>query len=99
MVHAWEDEVVAVYPRLLALTNVPHASQVHAFFRGRLVGGRYGVGHESLDARLYAPDALPWDELAFPSVTFALERLLADRAAGREESHITTVQPVRRSRA
>lgn len=84
---------------LLALINVPHASQVHVFFRGRLAGGRFGVGHESLDARLYLPEEIPWDALAFPSVTFALRSLLADREAGREDAHITTVQPLRLARA
>jgi ADP-ribose pyrophosphatase YjhB (NUDIX family) len=81
---------------LLSVINVPHASQVHVFFRAELVGGRFGVGHESMDAALYAQADIPWPELAFPSVEFTLRRYLADREAGRESSHLTTVERLRR---
>jgi ADP-ribose pyrophosphatase YjhB (NUDIX family) len=81
---------------LLSVINVPHASQVHVFFRGRLVGGHFGVGHESLDAGLYEEGRIPWSELAFPSVEYTLRRYLADRTAGREDSHVTTVERLRR---
>jgi ADP-ribose pyrophosphatase YjhB (NUDIX family) len=82
---------------LLSVINVPHASQVHVFFRGLLRDGRFGVGHESLDAALYAEAQIPWPELAFPSVEYTLQRYLADRAAGREDAHVTTVQRLGRS--
>ena len=82
--------------RLVSVINVPHASQVHLFYRARLVEGRFGVGHESLDAALYTEASLPWSELAFPSVEFTLQRYLSDRAQGREEVHVTTVQRIRR---
>jgi ADP-ribose pyrophosphatase YjhB (NUDIX family) len=81
--------------RLLSVINVPHASQVHLFYRARLVEGRFGVGHESLDAALYTEASLPWSELAFPSVEFTLQRFLSDRTQGREDVHVTTVQRIR----
>ena len=81
---------------LLSVINVPHASQVHLFYRASLVGGRYGVGHESLDAALYREAEVPWDDLAFPSVEFTLRRYFADRAEGREGAHVTTVERLRR---
>jgi ADP-ribose pyrophosphatase YjhB (NUDIX family) len=84
---------------LLAVVNVPQANQVHLFFRGLLVEGRYGVGHESLEARLYGEQEIPWGELAFPSVEFALRRYLADREGGREGAHVTTLQRLRRTSA
>jgi ADP-ribose pyrophosphatase YjhB (NUDIX family) len=80
----------------VALINVPHASQVHLFFRARLVGGRFGVGHESLDAALYAEPDIPWNELAFPSVEFALRHYFSDRAEGRDGIHVTTLERMRR---
>ena len=81
---------------LLTVINVPHASQVHLFYRAGLVGGRFGVGHETLDAALYAEAEVPWDDLAFPSVEFTLQRYFADRAEGREGVHVTTVERLRR---
>jgi len=61
-----------------ATVDVVDAGQVHVFFCGKLVGG-YGVGEESLDARLFGEDEIPWDDLAFHSGRFALEKYLEDR--------------------
>jgi ADP-ribose pyrophosphatase YjhB (NUDIX family) len=93
-----EEEALAVVELTspIALINVPHASQVHLFFRARLVGGRFGVGHESQDAALYAESAIPWDDLAFPSVGFTLQRYFADRAQGHEGMYVTTLERMRR---
>jgi len=81
---------------LLSIINVPHASQVHVFYRARLVEGRFGIGHESLDAALYEEAEVPWPELAFPSVEFTLKCYFEDRAHGREGAHVTTVERIRR---
>jgi ADP-ribose pyrophosphatase YjhB (NUDIX family) len=65
---------------LFASIDVVDAGQVHVFFTGKLLGG-FGVGDESLDTQLFAPDEIPWDELAFRSGRFALEKYLEDRGA------------------
>jgi ADP-ribose pyrophosphatase YjhB (NUDIX family) len=57
---------------LIAVYNIPRLSQVQLIFRARLVDGAFAAGAESLDARLFAWDDIPWDELAFPSVRWAL---------------------------
>jgi len=75
----------------LALVNVPEARQVHVFFRARMSSAAHGAGEESLEARLVEPAAIPWGDIAFPSTRYALERYLADRAAGLEGMHITTL--------
>ena len=76
---------------LLMLANVPPARQVHVFFRARLAVPEFGAGPESLDVRLVDAAQIPWEDLAFPSNRCALEALLADRAAGREGTHLVTV--------
>jgi ADP-ribose pyrophosphatase YjhB (NUDIX family) len=73
---------------LLALVNVTHAQQVHVFFRATLPRPVHGAGPESLETALVDPADIPWDEIAFPSTRFALERYLADRAAGVENHHL-----------
>jgi hypothetical protein len=60
-------------------------------FRARLAEPRFGVGAESLEVGLYRPEEIPWREIAFPSVRFALERYLDDRQAGRDELHFTAI--------
>ena len=76
---------------LLAIAHVTHAHQVHVMFRARLVDGSFGVGPESLECMLVEEKDIPWPEIAFASGEFTLRRYLEDRAAGREELHITEI--------
>lgn len=76
----------------LALVNVPEAGQVHVFFRARMSSDAHGVGEESLATMLVEPAAIPWSDIAFPSTRYALETYLADRAAGTENIHVTTLR-------
>jgi ADP-ribose pyrophosphatase YjhB (NUDIX family) len=62
---------------LFASVDVVDAGQVHLFFTGKLVSG-YAAGEESLDARLFTPEEIPWDKLAFSSGKFALTKYLED---------------------
>jgi ADP-ribose pyrophosphatase YjhB (NUDIX family) len=81
---------------LLAISHVLHAAQVHVMFRGRLTDGRFGVGIESLESGLYEESAIPWDEIAFPSITFALRSFFEDRTAATERVHYNDIErPVR----
>ena len=72
---------------LLSVVNVLHAAQVHVMFRGRLRDPAHGAGIESLETGLYTEAEVPWDEIAFASVRFALERYFHDRRAQAEEIH------------
>ena len=76
---------------LLTVASVLHAHQVHIFFRATLRKPEFGAGPESLEVKLVRPEDIPWDDIAFPSTDFALRRYLADRAAGREDHHFTTI--------
>ena len=62
----------------LAIYTVRRLGQVQIMHRATLRGS-YGVGEESLDVRVFAWDAIPWDELAFPTVVWALHH---DRRGG-----------------
>jgi ADP-ribose pyrophosphatase YjhB (NUDIX family) len=72
---------------MLAVVSVLHTGQVHIFFRARLPEPVYGSGAESLEVQLFDEAAIPWDELAFRSSVFSLQRFLEDRRAGREPLH------------
>jgi ADP-ribose pyrophosphatase YjhB (NUDIX family) len=57
---------------LLAVYTVPRLSQVQLIYRATLVSGAYCAGEESLEAGLFAFDEIPWGEIAFPTVHWAL---------------------------
>ena len=62
---------------LFASVDITYAGQVHLFFTAKLVSD-YSPGEESLDVNLYDKDQIPWDEIAFRSGTFALQKYLED---------------------
>ena len=76
---------------LLSVVHVLHADQVHVTFRARLPRPVFGVGQESLEVVLCEEAELPWPEIAFLSVDFALRRFVEDRRAGVEAHHFTTI--------
>ena len=59
---------------LLAVYAVPHISQVQLIYRARLQTSHFAAGPESLDVQLFDWDDIPWEDLAFPSVHWALKQ-------------------------
>ena len=81
--------------RLFALVDVIHAGQVHVFFEAVLPTPDFAAGEETLEARLFQPAEIPWNELAFPSVRIALERWLDDRRTGSTALHLASAPRLR----
>ena len=59
------DSVLAVY-------SLAHIGQVQIMHLATLEQPHFAAGEESLEVNLFSWDALPLDELAFPSVSWAL---------------------------
>lgn len=57
---------------LLGMYSIPRIGQVQIFFRARLMNDP-SPGPESLEVGLFGWDDIPWKELAFPSVRWALD--------------------------
>jgi len=76
---------------LLAVVHVLHADQVHVMFRARLPKPEFGAGAESLEVMLCDEQAIPWQDIAFRSVDFALRRYFEDRRAGHDQHHFTAI--------
>jgi len=76
---------------LLAVVHVLHADQVHVMFRARLLEPRFGPSPESLEVQLYDEAHVPWRDIAFRSVDFALRRYFEDRRAGVENHHFSAI--------
>ncbi|NER62327.1 NUDIX hydrolase [Pseudomonas sp. MAFF212428] len=64
---------------LYQVFDLPHINQVHVFFRAELADLDFAVGVESLEVRLFEEHEIPWDELAFRTVSRALECYYLDR--------------------
>jgi ADP-ribose pyrophosphatase YjhB (NUDIX family) len=76
---------------LYRLFDLPHINQVYIFYRAELVGGKFGVGPESLETRLFAEDEIPWRELAFPIVGETLTDYFEERRGGGFSVRISAV--------
>lgn len=76
---------------LYALYNIPHINQVYMLFRGWLKDTQVSPGVETLEARLFKEDEMPWDRIAFESIGNALQRYYSDRRTGEFRLHTATV--------
>ena len=81
---------------LFALISVPSISQVNVFYRASLLDTGFAAGAESLETRLFAEADIPWDALAFRSITRCLEFYFADRRAGAFSVHEAALDPAPR---
>ncbi|MEO8125308.1 MAG: NUDIX hydrolase [Burkholderiales bacterium] len=72
---------------LYTVIDVVRAGQVHLFYRARLLDTDFAPGPESIEARLFTEDAIPWDELAFRTVRETLKYFFEDRRRGVYELH------------
>jgi len=82
-----------------SILDVPQVEQVHMFFMASLVDPDFDPGPESLEAKLFTEAEIPWDQLAFRTVTQTLRWFFEDRRAGHYRLHTDTIryQPKPRS--
>ncbi len=83
---------------LFSMVDVPHVNQVHLFFLARLVDPHFEPGPESLEARLFSEEAIPWDSIAFRTVGQTLRWFFADRRTGGFGLHVGVVEAPSRHR-
>lgn len=79
-----EAETTITIEGILGVFSIARIGQVQVIFRARFANSGppvFGPGEESLEVRLFAPDEIPWDEIAFPSVHWALNAWQASNAA------------------
>jgi ADP-ribose pyrophosphatase YjhB (NUDIX family) len=80
---AWEEaRAKLVIEGLLAIYDIPRISQVQLIYRARLVDENVEAGPESLEVALFGWDEIPWDDIAFPSVRWALGHEKEMQASG-----------------
>ncbi|MFZ6774686.1 NUDIX hydrolase [Undibacterium sp. SXout7W] len=63
---------------LFSILNVPHVHQVHLFYRATLLDLDYKAGTESLEVALFKEKDIPWEDIAFPTVSHTLRYFFED---------------------
>lgn len=72
---AWEEaRATIIIDAMLAVYSVPRISQVQIMFRARLDAPDFAAGPESLEVGLFAWETIPWPDIAFPTVGWALRQ-------------------------
>ena len=71
---AWEEAQTRIkITGVLGIYEIPRISQVYIIHRAELTEPTFAPGLESEEVILIDWKDIPWDELAFPSVTWALK--------------------------
>jgi ADP-ribose pyrophosphatase YjhB (NUDIX family) len=76
---------------LYTVMNVLSVGQVHLYYRARLLSTEFDPGPETIEARLFREDEIPWDELAFRTVRLTLQHYFQDRRDGRYDVHCADI--------
>jgi ADP-ribose pyrophosphatase YjhB (NUDIX family) len=75
------------------LLSVPHVDQVHLFYRARLVEEKYAAGEETLEVSLFSENEIPWEAVAFRTVSMTLRYFFSDRKDGQFRMHAGEILP------
>jgi ADP-ribose pyrophosphatase YjhB (NUDIX family) len=76
---------------LYTVLNVVHVGQVHFFYRATLLDTDFDPGPETIEAKLFREDEVPWDRIAFRTVKETLVHFFADRKRGEYGMHCTDI--------
>ena len=68
--------------RLFSVFDIPHVNQVHLFYLATLSDLDISAGEESLEVRMFKESEIPWQQIAFRTITATLRFFFHDRAHG-----------------
>jgi ADP-ribose pyrophosphatase YjhB (NUDIX family) len=77
---------------LFTMLDVVHVEQVHLFYRAELVDTAFAPGEESLEVELFGEAEIPWDEIAFRTVSLTLRHFFDDRTRGHFDVHTGAIE-------
>ncbi len=71
---AWEEAQARIeLDGVLAVYSIPRLSQVQVIYRARLLSPDVASGAETVEVGLFRWAEIPWPDIAFPSVRWALD--------------------------
>jgi ADP-ribose pyrophosphatase YjhB (NUDIX family) len=82
---------------LYTMISLPHINQLYVMFRAELLDLDFAPGPESLEVRLFSEDEIPWEQLAFRTITRTLRNYFLDRKDGVFPVRVSAID--RRARA
>ena len=77
---------------LYTLISLPQINQVYMMFRAQLADLDFGPGQESLEVALFAEADIPWETLAFRTITRTLRNYFLDRKLGRFAVRVSALE-------
>ena len=72
---------------MYTVIDIPHVDQVHVFFLAEALSPDMDPGPDTIEARWYGLDEIPWDDLSFRSVSTTLRHYLRDLESGKFGPH------------
>ena len=78
-------------PTFYCMVSIPYVNQVFVIFRGQLADLSFHPGDESLETALFSEREVPWEALAFRTVTFTLQRFFEDIRKGAFGVHVASL--------
>ena len=90
----WEEACARVSIRQLYTSfDVIHTGHVSLFFLADLDKPEFAAGLESEDVQLFSESQIPWEALAFSTITKTLQHYFKDRVANNYPLHRETILP------
>ena len=86
-----ESGSTAICKQAFSMISIPRINQVHLFYIAELEKDDFHATEESSEVALFALDEIPWDELAFSSVTKTIEFFIEDHKKGQYDFHEDTI--------
>ena len=56
--------------------SIPHFGHMYILYKAEVLSDRFDFGFETKEVRLFTPEEIPWEQIAFHSITYALEKHL-----------------------
>jgi len=66
--------------RLVGTYSLTAINQIHIVYAGTMLTPEFSPGKESLEVALFKEENIPWDDLAFPVIRWALSAFIYDKS-------------------
>jgi ADP-ribose pyrophosphatase YjhB (NUDIX family) len=86
-----ESGSTAICKQAFSMISIPRINQIHLFYLAELEKDDFHATEESSEVALFDLTDIPWDELAFSSVSKTLEFFIEDHKKGQYGFHEDTI--------
>jgi len=74
--------------RLHSVYNIPHVNQVYLHFLAKMEKPYFTETSESLEVQLFSESDIPWDDIAFSSTSYSLQKYFQHKEEHKPPVHI-----------